>query len=306
MPITSNPASSAGHGGTTAATIAKNASTATTVKDKLLSVLDDIELISKELFELLLLPKHARAASSVTHQSSLLSTSWEHSQVAELLVAKDRELKALLMEAKDQEEVHRKTESLKTEVDRQDEEIRQLQKHLKEAEHVLATSIFQAKQKLSLMNKGNLSSEEIIRYAHRISASHAVAAPYNWEVGDPRRPYPTDIEMRAGWLGQVTQDPSALSAPSLVPPMTGPPPPTTSLPGPSTSGVHMGGPPLPYSWQQQQTPGGPSTPSDVKPNLSQLPPLPPGGDVGRGKTDSLEDVEVMSTDSSSSSSSDSQ
>src|SRR5207248_718854 len=73
MPITSNPGSSAGHGGTTAATIAKNGSTATTVKDKLLSVLDDIELISKELFELLLLPKHARAATSATHQSSLSS-----------------------------------------------------------------------------------------------------------------------------------------------------------------------------------------------------------------------------------------
>jgi len=36
-----------------------------------------------------------------------------------------------------------------------------------------------------------VSSEELIRYGHRISASNAVCAPLNWAQGDARRPYPT-------------------------------------------------------------------------------------------------------------------
>ena len=70
-----------------------------------------------------------------------------------------------------------------------------------------------------------MSSEELIKYAHRISASNAVSAPHNWQQGivqarrgrnksfftmynyflnsgDPRRPYPTDVEMRIGLLGR--------------------------------------------------------------------------------------------------------
>uniref|UniRef100_W5LXA9 Mediator of RNA polymerase II transcription subunit 4 n=1 Tax=Lepisosteus oculatus TaxID=7918 RepID=W5LXA9_LEPOC len=55
---------------------------------------------------------------------------------------------------------------------------------------------------------GSISSEEIIKYAHRISASNAVCAPLNWVPGDPRRPYPTDLEMRSGMLGHMSNLPT--------------------------------------------------------------------------------------------------
>jgi mediator of RNA polymerase II transcription subunit 4 len=45
-------------------------------------------------------------------------------------------------------------------------------------------------------------SEDLIKYGHRISASNAVSAPLNWQQGDPRRPYPTDGEMRLGFLAR--------------------------------------------------------------------------------------------------------
>lgn len=38
---------------------------------------------------------------------------------------------------------------------------------------------------------------------YRISASNAICAPLTWQQGDPRRPYPTDIEMRLGMLGRL-------------------------------------------------------------------------------------------------------
>ena len=49
-----------------------------------------------------------------------------------------------------------------------------------------ATAIYQAKEKLKAIKqakKGAISSEELIKYAHRISATNAVAAPLTWAPG---------------------------------------------------------------------------------------------------------------------------
>jgi len=57
-----------------------------------------------------------------------------------------------------------------------------------------ATAIYQAKQKLQSISRANkrpVPSEDLIKFAHRISASNAVCAPLTWQQGDPRRPYPT-------------------------------------------------------------------------------------------------------------------
>ena len=57
---------------------------------------------------------------------------------------------------------------------------------LKDAETLLSTAIYQANQKLDSIKKAKenpVSSEELIKYAHRISASNAVSAPLNWQQG---------------------------------------------------------------------------------------------------------------------------
>ncbi len=59
--------------------------------------------------------------------------------------------------------------------------------------------------KLSAIEKAKempVPAEDLIKYGHRISASSAVSAPLNWQQGDPRRPYPTDMEMRLGFLAR--------------------------------------------------------------------------------------------------------
>lgn len=143
-------------------------------------------------------------------QKQFKLSSAEHAQLTELLVNKDNELKATLKKAAQQQQINLKMETLKAEVDRQDKDIQQLQRQLKEAEQILATAIYQAKQKLQSVaraNKRPISSEELIKFAHRISASNAVCAPLTWQQGDPRRPYPTDIEMRLGYLGRLSDLP---------------------------------------------------------------------------------------------------
>lgn len=131
----------------------------------------------------------------------------EYAQLTDLLVAKDNELKDMLKLAAEQAQIDKKMDLLKVEVEQQDQYINQLQKQLKEAEQILSTAIFQANQKLQSIAKANkrpVPSEELIKFAHRISASNAVCAPLTWQQGDPRRPYPTDIEMRLGFLGRIS------------------------------------------------------------------------------------------------------
>lgn len=114
--------------------------------------------------------------------------------MTDLLVAKDNELKRTLKKGAEQAQIDLKMEALKAEVEKQDQDIQQLQRQLKEAEQILATAIYQAKQKLQSIAKANkrtVPSEELIKFAHRISASNAVCAPLTWQQGDPRRPYPT-------------------------------------------------------------------------------------------------------------------
>jgi len=62
-------------------------------------------------------------------------------QLAELLVKKDFELKNEIANARDQEIIQSKIEILRTEVEKYDDELRQLQKNLKEAEHVLVSCV---------------------------------------------------------------------------------------------------------------------------------------------------------------------
>lgn len=118
----------------------------------------------------------------------------DYLQLVDLLVIKDNELKQLLKLAGEQEKIDEKIQLLKSQVCKFDLEINHLQKQLKEAEQILSTAIFQAKQKLASIAKSKehpIHSEELIKYAYRISASHAISAPITWQQGDLRRPYPT-------------------------------------------------------------------------------------------------------------------
>ncbi|KAG8228984.1 hypothetical protein J437_LFUL009542 [Ladona fulva] len=255
--------------------------------EKLLSLIDDIELIAKELLENTVAPKHQKISAV------------EHGQLTELLVAKDKELKETLKLAAEQAKINQKMEILNAEVERQDQDIRQLQRQLKEAEQILATAIYQAKQKLQSIaraNKRPVASEELIKFAHRISASNAVCAPLSWQQGDPRRPYPTDIEMRLGLLGRLSDPP--VNGHLLVqqqPHQQG-----------GLDGLHR--PTEPPNSQQGTFSWHPS--GDLHMTVGGG----PGGggatvamETGRGHNkENVEDVEVMSTDSSTSSSSDSQ
>lgn len=71
-----------------------------------------------------------------------------------------------------------------------------------------------------------MNSEDLIRYAHNISSQHSVASPYDWNVGDQRRPYPTDLQMRQSLLSGNTPSNSDACPLYFIP---------TGLPGSGTT-----------------------------------------------------------------------
>uniref|UniRef100_A0A182VD86 Mediator of RNA polymerase II transcription subunit 4 n=3 Tax=gambiae species complex TaxID=44542 RepID=A0A182VD86_ANOME len=255
-------------------------------RERLLAIINDIEIVAKELIENTIAPKAQKMSST------------DHAQLVELLVLKDKELKATLQLAAEQAGIEKNMDALREQVRKQDEEINQLQRQLKEAEQILATSIFQARQKLASIAKANkrpVSSEELIKFAHRISASHAICAPLTWQQGDLRRPYPTDIEMRLGFLGKSDLNINGhnLQHPNSLNEMHR---------NASTVGAGGAGGDIPASAPNQFA---------WHPSGELHMSMGAGGgsvslDTRAHKDASQDDVEVMSTESSSSSSSDSQ
>lgn len=127
-------------------------------KEVILTLIEDIELIARELVENAVAPKQKRLSAQ------------EHKAVTELLVSKDKELKEALAVAADQREVEREIEKVKAEVERQDQSIKTLTSQLKEAETLLASTVYQAKQKLENISQGKVFlSKDFKKFSQKIS-----------------------------------------------------------------------------------------------------------------------------------------
>jgi len=252
-------------------------------KEVVLSLVDDIELISREVLDNCVLPKPKRMPLA------------EHQAITELLAEKDKQLQAALKVAGEQAEVEQQIDEVRAQVKDQDNQIRNLQKQLKGAESLLSNIIYQAKHKLDSVSKAKpVLSEDLIKYSHKISASNAVAAPPNWQQGDPRRPYPTDIEMRGGFLARA-ELPLAQQLQHCAATFPSPAPPQPSPGRAGSLSSHSPGRPAhgQFGWNSSG-------------ELSMQ--MAGGGTVQietGGRSAAGDDVEVMSTDSSSSSSTDS-
>nr|XP_039257672.1 mediator of RNA polymerase II transcription subunit 4-like [Styela clava] len=255
-------------------------------KQQLMALVEDIDLITRQLFETLSQQSSRQSSTSQTFNSQndeALPQKMNVNQLTDLLLQKNKDLEEKMAMARDQQQLHRDIKLYKAEIAQKNKEIEVLQKHLKDAEHLLSTALYQAKEKLKSIRrarKGAVPSEDIIKYAHKISAACATAAPLNWAPGDPRRPYPQDIEMRCGWLGQINNMTDANST-IKPPPQLG----TEGLSVPNLVGMSRSNDIQQPQWGNQSASG-------------------MDGKFGYGQKGD-EEVEIMSSDSSSSSSSDS-
>jgi len=270
-------------------------------KEVINTILDDYEKLTKELFESL-------SAASLYRTTQQDASSGDTAKAVDQLIAKDKELKAAINLVQEQQARQQEIQTVKEEISKKDQEILNLESQLKEAEKILSQALFQAKKKLSAINqanRGTVSSEELIKYAHRISSSNAVEAPVSWMPGDPRRPYPQDIEMRSGWLGRLmegvameTDQPVTDSnLQDIMQAST-----SSSNVLPTSALGHTNGQASSFSWQSNLSGGSMSLQHDTSSSLDLLA-NNLTKEVTNGRQDQgVDEVEFMSSSSSSSSS----
>ncbi|XP_015759226.1 PREDICTED: mediator of RNA polymerase II transcription subunit 4-like isoform X1 [Acropora digitifera] len=132
-----------------------------------------------ELFESL-------SAASLYRTTKQDADCGQTSKAVDRLIEKEKELQVAIKQVQEQQARQQEIRMMKEEISKKDQEILNLESQLKEAEKILSSALFQAKKKLSAVNqanKGTVSSEELIKYAHRISSSNAVEAPISWMPG---------------------------------------------------------------------------------------------------------------------------
>lgn len=81
-------------------------------KEVILTLIEDIELIAKEMIENTVAPKQKRMSAA------------DHKAMSDLLVTKDKELKEALKVAGEQREVEKEIDKVRAEVERQDQNIK--------------------------------------------------------------------------------------------------------------------------------------------------------------------------------------
>lgn len=94
----------------------------------------------------------------------------DHGQLVDLLITKDNEMKSVLKLAEEQAQIEQKMIALKQKVHLRDQQIKRLQRRLKDSEEILSRALFQARQKLAsiaVATKKPVPSEELIKYAYR-------------------------------------------------------------------------------------------------------------------------------------------
>ncbi|PAV65385.1 hypothetical protein WR25_19309 isoform A [Diploscapter pachys] len=173
------------------------------LRDNMSECVDDIENIVKQIMDSLLNHRHQKSSESLTNLVKLFDT-------------KQADLRQLLGKVEQFHERASLTRELEGCVKERDELINEVLTNLQGAELALTSTVFQANRKLKLVREAEarpVNSEAIIKVAHQISKGSSVAAPFNWQIGDPSRPFPTEPEFRESSLmtGRQTAHPTSQS-----------------------------------------------------------------------------------------------
>ena len=175
------------------AAIADNVHLGTRRKVDLL--LQDMDTICREIASQLSDPSSMNGNDSISTQTLI-----------EMFIERQTYLTQQIQIARQQQELERQLQAKRDEILKCERALRCLQTYLAQAVQVLSSAIYQAREKLlNIRRAKTISSESIIRYAHQLSTRYSTIAPENWQQGDIRRPYPTNIDMRRGLLGRISE-----------------------------------------------------------------------------------------------------
>ncbi|CAF1276304.1 unnamed protein product [Adineta steineri] len=138
--------------------------------------------------------------------SSSTNTNLNTQTLIDMFIERQNYLSQQIQIVRQQQELERQLQIKRDEILKCDRALRCLQTYLLQAVQVLSSAVYQAREKLSNIRRAKtFPSETIIRYAHQLASCYSTVAPDNWQQGDIRRPYPTNIDMRRGLLGRISE-----------------------------------------------------------------------------------------------------
>ncbi|UJR33732.1 hypothetical protein I4U23_021159 [Adineta vaga] len=147
-----------------------------------------------------------REIISQLYNASSTNTNLNTQTLIDMFIERQNHLTQQIHIVRQQQELERQLHIKRDEILKCDRALRCLQTYLLQAVQVLSSAVYQAREKLANIRRAKtFPSETIIRYAHQLASCYSTVAPDNWQQGDIRRPYPTNIDMRRGLLGRISE-----------------------------------------------------------------------------------------------------
>jgi len=174
------------------AEIVRNTSLGT--RQKLELILQEMDTISREII------------SQLHHSSSTVNNDPDIQTLIDMLIERQDYLTQQIIIVRQHEELERELQLKRDEILKCEGALHCLQTYLLQAVQVLSSAVYQAREKIENIRQAkSFPSETIIRYAHQLATCYSTTAPENWQQGDIRRPYPTNVQMRQGLLGRISE-----------------------------------------------------------------------------------------------------
>ncbi|CAF0755240.1 unnamed protein product [Rotaria sordida] len=169
---------------------------------KLELLLQEMDTICREIISQLYNSSSSSSTTTTTNNNSNLDTQ----ALIDMFIERQNYLTEQIQIVREQQELERQLQIKRDEILKCDRALRCLQTYLLQAVQVLSSAVYQAREKLSNIRRAKtFPSETIIRYAHQLASCYSTIAPDNWQQGDIRRPYPTNIAMNRGLLGRLSE-----------------------------------------------------------------------------------------------------
>ncbi|CAF1010303.1 unnamed protein product [Adineta steineri] len=167
---------------------------------KLELLLQEMDTICREI----ILQMHNSTSSNSNNNTN--SNQLDTQTLIDMLIERQDYLTQQIVIVRQHEELERQLQLKRDEILKCERALRCLQTYLLQAVQVLSSAVYQAREKITNIRQAkSFPSETIIRYAHQLATCYSTTAPENWQQGDIRRPYPTNMDMRRGLLGRISE-----------------------------------------------------------------------------------------------------
>jgi len=144
-----------------------------------------------------------RSVSSTVGSANSKRVSDAPEKVLERLLALDAEIRTATDALGIRQQLKREIAETRAEIAGQDQALQGMEVALRDAEEGLAAVVGTAKRKLKQIEAAEAAmttDDDLLLYAYDVGTKFGVTAPDSWTPNSQQRPYPVEMEIRAGHL----------------------------------------------------------------------------------------------------------